>query len=302
MWKLENILPTRKVTLDYFSLVLSTIGFGGLLYGFSSAGENGWSNPIVIATFIIGIIGVILFVLRQLKLETPVLDMRIFKSPMYSLAAVINAVLFMALMGGMILTPAYVQSVRDIDPFVSGLMMLPGAVIMALMSPITGQLFDRIGPKPLAITGLAITTVTTYLLSLLDMESSILYIVTVFSIRSLGMSLVMMPITTNGLNSLNVKLYPHGTAANNTIQQIAGAIGTAVLIAVMYAKSAAVGKDLVKEATATGTLTDALMKTLETQSLLEGIEMAFLVASIISFIALILSFFLKRVVDPKNMH
>ena len=170
MWKLKNVLPTKKITLDYFSLVLSTIGFGALLYGCSSAGNIGWTNPIVMGTIAIGVVGVVLFVLRQLKLETPVLSMEIFKSPLYSLSAIINAVLAMSLMGGMILTPAYVQSVRGIDPMDSGLMMLPGALIMALMSPITGRLFDKFGPKVLAITGLMITAVTTYLLSILNVD------------------------------------------------------------------------------------------------------------------------------------
>lgn len=300
IWKLENVLPTRKVTLDYFSLVLSTIGFGGILYGFSSAGQNGWTDFIVVSTLIIGVIGVILFVLRQLKLETPVLNMAIFKSPMFSLAAIISAVLSMAMMGGMILTPAYLQSARGIEPFVSGLMMLPGALIMAIMSPITGKLFDKIGPKPLAIFGLTITTITTYCLSLLTMDSSYLYIISIFSIRSFGIALVLMPIATNGLNSLTAFLYPHGTATNNTIQQIAGSIGTAILIAIMYARSSTAGEDLVKEATTNGTLTEDFMKTVESQALLEGIQTSFLVATVISFISLILSLFLKRVVNQKK--
>nr|WP_106781486.1 DHA2 family efflux MFS transporter permease subunit [Lysinibacillus timonensis] len=301
-WKLENVLPTRKVTLDYFSLVLSTIGFGGLLYGFSSAGEDGWSDPIVISTLVIGLIGVILFVLRQIKLENPVLNMGIFKSPMYALSSVINAVLAMSLMGGMILTPAYVQSVRGIEPFVSGLMLLPGALVMAIMSPITGKLFDKYGPKPLAMTGLIITVISTYFLSTLQMDSTYLYIVSVYTIRSFGISLVMMPIMTNGLNSLTKQLYPHGTASNNTIQQVAGAIGTAVLIAVMYGKSADVGESLAMEATVKGTLTEEVMKAIESQALLEGIQTAFLVATLFSIIAFILSLFLKRVINTSSSH
>lgn len=299
IWKLENVLPTRKVTLDYFSLVLSTIGFGGLLYGFSTAGEKGWTDPIVITTMIIGIIGVILFVLRQLKLESPVLDMGVFKSPMYALAAIISAVLSMAMMGGMILTPAYVQSVRGIEPFVSGLMMLPGALVMAFMSPVTGKIFDKIGPKPLAIIGLSIMVITTFMLSHLNMDSSYLYIIGVFSVRSLGIALVMMPIATNGLNSLNAKLYPHGTAANNTIQQIAGSIGTAVLVAIMSSKSTSVGENLAADAAAKGTLTEDVIKTIESQALLEGIQLSFLIATFIALVALILSLFLKRVVNQK---
>ncbi|MFY3792114.1 DHA2 family efflux MFS transporter permease subunit [Ureibacillus sp. MALMAid1270] len=300
-WKLKNVLPTRKVSLDYFSLVLSAIGFGGILYGFSTSGDKGWSSPIVITSLVIGVIGIVLFVLRQLKLESPVLDMGVFKSPMYALAAIISAVLSMAMMGGMILTPAYVQSVRGIEPFVSGLMMLPGALVMAFMSPVTGKLFDKIGPKPLAIIGLSIMIVTTFLLSLLNMDSSYLYIISVFSVRALGIALVMMPIQTNGLNSLTAKLYPHGTASNNTISQIAGAIGTAVLVSIMTAKSTAVGKDLYAEAAANGTLTDEFIKTIESQALLEGIQLSFLVATFIAIVALVLSLFLKRVVNPKKL-
>ncbi|MEL3962602.1 DHA2 family efflux MFS transporter permease subunit [Lysinibacillus endophyticus] len=306
IWKLKNILPTKKVTLDYFSLVLSTIGFGGILYGFSTAGNDGWSDPIVITTIVIGVIGVVLFVLRQLRLETPLLSMEIFKARPFAYAAIINTVIAMALMGGMILTPAYVQNVRGIDPLESGLMMLPGAIVMGLMSPITGKLFDKMGPRILAVVGLTITTVSTYLLSQLDLESTKLYIIMVYSLRMFGMSLVMMPITTNGLNSLSRRLNPHGTATNNTIQQIAGSIGTAILIAVMNARTTSVGEDLAKDAAAnaTGQMTEAQMLELKTQitqqALLEGIEFAFFVATIISLVALILSFFLKRAVNPEQ--
>lgn len=299
-WKLENVLPNKKVTLDYFSIVLSTIGFGGLLYGFSTAGNDGWTDPIVITTLIIGIIGVTWFVIRQLKLETPVLDMGIFKSPMYALAAIISAVLSMSMMGGMILTPAYVQQVRGIEPMESGLMMLPGAIVMAIMSPITGRLFDKIGPKPLAITGLIITGISTYLLAKLQIDSSYFYIIFVYTIRMFGISLVMMPIMTNGLNSLTAKLYPHGTAANNTIQQVAGSIGTAILVAVMGERAASAGADIAKEAMASGTMITE--EALTQQALLEGIHLSFLVATLFTVIALVLSFFLKRVTNSKKAH
>lgn len=128
----------------------------------------------------------------------------------------------------------------------------------------------------------------------------------VYSLRMFGMSLVMMPITTNGLNSLPRRLNPHGTATNNTIQQIAGSIGTAILIAVMNARTTSVGEDLAKDAAAnaTGQMTEAQMLELKTQitqqALLEGIEFAFFVATIISLVALILSFFLKRAVNPEQ--
>lgn len=300
IWKLENVLPNRKVTLDYFSIVLSSIGFGGILYGFSTAGNDGWSDPIVLTTIIIGVIGVVAFVIRQIKLESPVLNMEIFKSPLFSLSAIISAVQAMAMMGGMILTPAYVQNVRGIEPFESGLMMLPGAIVMAIMSPITGRLFDKFGPRILAVTGLIITSVSTFYLSKLQIDSTYFYIIFIYTIRMVGISLVMMPIMTNGLNSLPSRLNPHGTATNNTIQQVAGSIGTAILIAVMNARTTSSAEELAREAQAgaTGPVTKEQMATLKAQitqqALLDGIHLSFIVATLITIVALILSFFLKR--------
>ncbi|MBB5149182.1 MULTISPECIES: DHA2 family efflux MFS transporter permease subunit [Ureibacillus] len=299
LWKLENVIPTKKKSLDYFSIVLSTIGFGSLLYGFSTAGNKGWSDPVIITTIIIGIIGIVLFVLRQLKLESPFLSMEIFKAPSYTLSAIFSSVLGMGLTGGMILTPAYLQSVRHIEPMESGLMMLPGALVMAAMSPITGRLFDKFGPRVLAIIGMSIMTVTTYLLSHLEIDTSIIYIISVYTVRTIGISLVMMPVMTNGLNSLAPRLNPHGTAANNTIQQIAGSIGTAVLIAVMNTKATSVGEKMAAEAMQAGTFSEEVMASITQQALLEGIELAFFVATCFTLIPLLLSFFLKRVTQPQ---
>lgn len=298
IWKLENVLPTRKITLDYFSVVLSTIGFGFLLFGFSTAGNVGWTDPLIIISMILGVLGVTIFVIRQLKLKDPFLSMEIFKAPAYTFSAITSTVLAMGLMGGMILTPVYLQNVRGIEPMASGLIMLPGALVMAVMSPITGRLFDKFGPRILAIIGMSIMAVTTYMLSQLSIDSSLTYIISVYTIRTMGMSLVMMPVMTNGLNALAPRLNPHGTAANNTIQQIAGAIGTAILIAVMNSKAMTTQKLLEEEASKQVLPTEELVL-MSQQALLEGINLAFLVATGFTIVTLILSFFLKRVRSPQ---
>ncbi|MEK4230252.1 MDR family MFS transporter [Solibacillus sp. FSL H8-0538] len=304
VWKLENVMETRPVKLDYFSLVLSTIGFGGLLYGFSSAGSAGWDAPEVYGTIIIGAIGLIIFILRQLKMEQPLLEIKIYKYPMFALASVISMVLSVAMFSGMILTPAYVQNVRGISPFDAGLMMLPGALVMGIMSPITGKLFDKFGPRILAIIGLIIMTVSTYFLTKLELDTSYAYIITVYTVRMLGISLVMMPIMTNGLNSLPMKMNPHATAINNTAQQVAGAIGTAVLVTIMTNAIKEKAAELAAEAqaaaaNATAAPTEAqiaeLTAQITQQASLAGINHTFLIATIISAVALVLSFFLKRV-------
>lgn len=309
IWKLDNVLPNRPVTIDYLSVVLSTVGFGGLLYGCSMASSAGWGDITVYGTIIIGIVAIVAFVVRQFKLEQPLLDLSTYKYPMFALASVIAAVNSIAMFSGMILTPAYIQSVRGIDPFEAGLMMLPGALLMGVMSPITGRLFDEYGPRILAVIGLAITTAATYMLTKLQLDTSHTYIIAVYTIRMFGISLVMMPIMTNGLNSIPQRLNPHGTAINNTTQQVAGAIGTAVLVTVFNTHTDTRTAELVANMKATGTLNGsqptadqiaAATQAIKQQAMLDGINYTFFIATIISFIAFALTFFLKRAKPVKE--
>jgi len=172
------------------------------------------------------------------------------------------------------------------------------------MSPITGRLFDKVGPKILAITGLTITAIATYFLHELDMESTHLYIIMIYTLRMVGISMVMMPIMTNGLNSLPARLNPHGTASNNTIQQVAGSIGTALLIAIMNKRTTATAEDLAAQAqaNATGPMSEEQILTMKAeitrQALLDGIQYSFLIATGITVVALVLSLFLKRATSP----
>ena len=293
-WKLENVMDTRKVSLDYFSIVLSVIGFGGILYGCSMASSNGWGDTVVLTTIIVGAVALFLFITRQFKLEEPLLDLRVYKYPMFALGSVISMVNAAALFSGMILTPAYVQDVRGIDPLESGLMMLPGAIIMGVMSPITGKLFDKFGPRILAVIGLGITAISTFMLAGLDLESSYAYIIGIYTIRMFGMSMVMMPIMTNGLNQLPTRLNPHGTAVNNTAQQVIGSIGTAIFVTIMTSAAATRGKELAA-AMDPASMTEEAMKQIQAQSLLHGVQLSFIVAAVVTCVALVLSFFLKRV-------
>lgn len=297
LFKLRNITPNREIHLDYFSLVLSSIGFGSLLYGFSMAGESGWATYSVSIPIAVGAASLTAFIIRQLRLDEPMLDFRIYKYPMFALSSVISVTLSIGMFSGMILTPLYVQTVRDISPFHSGILMLPGAILMGLMSPVTGRLFDQFGARILAVIGLTIMTVATFLFTKLTMEVGYFELMLLYTVRMFGMSLVMMPVMTNGLNQLPMKSNPHGTAMNNTLQQVSGAIGTAVLLTIMTNKSETVGKEMM-ENIATGEL--FINYNLEKLAMLEGIKFSFLVATYATLLALILSFFLKRTVGTKE--
>lgn len=304
IWKLKNITPNEKVSLDIFSLVLSSIGFGGVLYGFSSAGDKGWTDSVVLTTIIVGVIALIIFVIRQSKLEKPLLDMDVFRYPMFTLSSIISSIVAMALFSGMILTPLYVQTIRGISPFHAGLLMLPGALLMGVMSPITGKLFDKYGARLLSVIGLTIMSVTTYMLTKLTYETTFLHLMMVYTIRSLGISMVMMPISTNGLNQLPQRLNPHGSAMNSTLSQVSGAIGSALLLTIMNNKTVSNTTSMMEETMKnhpglTGTALQNLQMKVKMDAFLDAINYSFFVSMCITIVAIVLALFVKRVIPVK---
>ncbi len=292
LYLLKDKKDKNDLRLDLHSLLLSTLGFGGLLYGFSAAGSRGWGHPLVYLTILAGAVSLTWFILRQNRLEKPMLNFRIFRYPMYALSAVISMMITMAMFSGMIIFPIYVQTVRGISPLDAGLMMMPGALLMSLMSPVTGKLFDKFGGRVLAVAGLVILTGSTYYFSQLTMETGYFELMLMFAIRMLGMSMVMMPVSTNGLNELPARFYPHGTAMNNSTQQVSGAIGTAFLVTIMATRQAVYTGDALRAMD--GEPAAEMMRQIELQAMLGGINDAFLAATVIAGAALVLSFFIKR--------
>ena len=234
------------------------------------------------------------------------LDFRIYKHPMFALSSAISIVLSVSMFSAMILTPLYVQTIREISPFHSGILMLPGAVLMGIMSPITGRLFDKYGARTMAVIGLTIIVITTFYFSRLGMESDYYYIMMLYTVRMLGISLVMMPVMTNGLNQLPMASNPHGMAMNNTLQQVSGAIGSALLLTIMTKRMESAGANLFAEATASGNAPSTAegLKILEEElgaiAMLEGINFAFFISTLVAVLSLILSFFIQRVTPTEK--
>lgn len=272
---MKNVTEQTYPKVDILSIILSTFGFGGLLFGVSSVGENGWISLVVIAPLFIGIISLTTFILRQLKLAQPILEFRVLQYKRFTIATVIGMIVFIGLIGAETILPIYMQNMAGFSALESGMMIMPGALLMGFMSPITGRIFDKIGARWLAIIGLFILTVTTFMFTNLSTETSLQYLTVVFAIRMFGMSMVMMPVTTAGLNQLPNRLIPHGTAMNNTMRQVAASIGTAILVTVMSAAA------LDSSANA------------QPYELIHGVNIAFYVATGLSAIGFVLSFFMK---------
>ncbi|WP_018663401.1 DHA2 family efflux MFS transporter permease subunit [Heyndrickxia acidiproducens] len=289
----KNVTETSRPKLDKLGVILSSLGFGGILYGFSTGGAKGWDSTEVLLTLAVGIISLGLFVWRQFTVDHPILEFRIFRYPVFSLTMVINIVVTMALFSGMILMPIYMQNVRGFTPFMSGLMLLPGGIVMGIMSPITGRLFDRYGAKWLAISGLAIMIVTTYALTRLKLDTTFTYVVTVYTIRSFGMSILLMPIFTAGLNDLPLALNKFGTAMVNTFRMVAGAVGTAFFVSIMTNKGLIHTKAIMAaEHITPSDKMHALLAARE--GAVMGINDAFMVATYLSVLGFILAFFIRK--------
>ena len=302
---------TTNPKADIPGIIYSTIGFGSLLYGFSEAGNKGWGSTEIVTMFIVGTVFIIFFILRELRMKAPMLSLEVLKYPTYTLTTVINMIVMMSLYGGMILLPLYLQNLRGFSALDSGLLLLPGALVMGALGPVAGKLLDTIGIKPLAIFGIGIMTYATWELSKLNMDTTYLHIMWIYIVRSFGMAFVMMPIMTAGMNALPPRLISHGNAFVNTMRQLAGSIGTAILVTVMTTqqtnhlsafseeldKTNPVIQDHMRELAQQYGGESAAMKLLlehvNKLASVEGVNDAFIVATIISAIALILSLFLQ---------
>lgn len=292
---LKNVAERSNPALDIWGVVTSTIGFGTILYGFSAAGSKGWSSAEVIAALGVGVVSLLLFVWRQLTAESPLLDLMAFRYSMFSLTTVINIAVTIVMYADMMLLPLYLQNIRGFTPLESGLLMLPGALLMGILMPVTGRLFDRFGAKWLSIIGMAITIVTT--LGFVNLTDSTSYIVLILMStgRRFGMAMFTMPITTAGLNQLPSRLNAHGTAISNTVKQVAGAIGTSLLVTIMTSRTTYHLTGLMASGAAGTDMKHAML-----EANIQGINDAYLVIVGVGLVGLVLSFFIKRANAPED--
>lgn len=228
----KNINKVSDDKLDIPSLILSTLGFGALLYGFSDIGAVSGFSILNSSLILIGIVFVGLFVWYQLKMTKPLLELRVFKSVSFTKTTIVGALTNIAMLGTELIVPLYLQKVRGTSAMVSGLMLLPGAILMAAMSPIAGRIFDRYGIKKMAYTGFTVLTLATIPMMWFNEHTSIMWIIFLYAIRMVAISLVMMPANTSGINALPEKLIFHGNTVSATFRQVASSLGTAGLVTI----------------------------------------------------------------------
>lgn len=287
---LKNVSQPTKPKVDVVSIILSTVGFGGIVYGFSSSGEGhgGWTSPQVYGTVIVGTVSLLLFVIRQLKVKEPLMDLRAFRYPMFTLTTLLLIIMMMTLFSTMSLLPFLFQGALGLTVFASGLLMLPGSLLNGLISPLMGKLFDKFGPRALVIPGTVFLVVIMWFFTRVSVDTSKITFLVLHICMMVAISMIMMPTQTNGLNQLPQRYYPHGTAILNTLQQVAGAIGVAFFIGIMSA-----GQRGFLESSS-----DPTLPAQQAQAMVAGVHNAFMIGFGFAVVAVILALLLKRTKAP----
>jgi DHA2 family lincomycin resistance protein-like MFS transporter len=227
-------------SVDWVSVALSALGFGGFVYGLSRLGAGHGSPVPPYAVVGLGLLAVALFVRRQLVLQrtgSPLLDLRTLRQPAYTVSLALMAVAFMAMLGSMILLPLYLQVVRGLDALQTGLLVMPGGLVMGLMGPSVGRWFDRYGSRPLVVPGAVGIVVALGTLTTVDRTTSVWLVLAAHVLLMVGLAAVFTPVFTLGLGALPPHLYSHGSSLLGTLQQVAASVGTAAVVAVMSWRS-----------------------------------------------------------------
>lgn len=281
--RIKNVTVPTTAPIDILSIFLSAIGFGSFVYGLSGLGEAALHPPVVSPwiPLLIGAAVITVFVLRQLQLQKQdraLLDLRTLTTKTFTIAVVMMAILMMSMFGVFILLPIYLQNVLGLTTLQTGLLLLPGGLIMGLCAPKVGSLFDKYGPKRLVIPGAILLSLVMWGLIFVQQDTPYWMLLIAHIVLSIGLALMFTPLFTVSLGSLPPKLYSHGSAMIGTTQQVAGAAGTALFVAIMTLRGASVtagGGDII--AATTG-----------------GIKTAFLCGAIISLGAVVASFFVRK--------
>jgi DHA2 family lincomycin resistance protein-like MFS transporter len=285
--RIKNVTTPRPAPLDVISVILSVFAFGGIVYGLSALGEaSGHEQAIPAWTPIaIGVVAMAIFVMRQLTLQKndrALLDLRTLTQRNYTLSLVTMAIAMMSLFGVVILLPLYTVNVLGLDTLQTGLLLLPGSLLMGLLGPIVGRLYDRFGTVPLLVPGTVLVSLVMWSLTLVDQNTSVWAILAGHVVISTGLALVFTPLFTASLGSLPMQLYSHGSAILGSVQQVAGAAGIALFIALMTVQAAGL--------TAAGAEPAA--------ALVGGLKVAFLCGAIISLFAVVAALFVRK--PPAN--
>jgi len=229
----EDVLPVMHKKFDAFSLFLSAFAFGGITLAVGNIGTYKFVSYEVLLTLVVGLVAGAIFVWRQLHVEVPFLDIRVLKNKDYRVSLAATVILQLILMGSAIIFPVYVQQVKGYKATISGLMVLPGSLAMAVISPFAGKIYDKIGMRLLFIIGSITLDFSNFAIYFIDEHQSIWIVAFINIFRCLSFGALLMPLVTWAMKDIPKTKASDATALFNSIRFIGGAIGSALFISIM---------------------------------------------------------------------
>jgi DHA2 family lincomycin resistance protein-like MFS transporter len=244
---LVNVGTPEESSLDVPSVVLAALGFGAFVYGLSQVGADPAAGGLPAApTIVAGLVVVAVFVARQLRLQRedrPLLDLRTLGFRTFTVTLTLMCLSFMALMGVMITLPLFLQNVHGFSPLTTGLLLMPGGLVMGLLGPKVGALFDRYGARALVVPGSTLMLGALVGFATIGTQTPAWWLLSLHVLMSVALALIFTPVFTAGLAVLPAHLYSHGSAVLSTLQQVAAAIGTAVVVTILSVRAASLGAE-----------------------------------------------------------
>jgi len=226
----------KELKLDALGVLLSCIGCFALLLALSKGQDEGWTSQYIVTLEVVSFFTLTLFVLWELHTPNPLIDIRLFKNPVFSASLIATSISTIGLFSVVFMIPIYAQNLLGYTPMETGLMMMPAALVTGLLMPVAGRLFDKYGAFWLCFLGMSIVTGFTYYLHTLSLDTSYRHVQVILTLRAVGLGIALMPLTTAGMNSIPRHLVSRASALNNTVRQIAGSMGIAILTYVMVSR------------------------------------------------------------------
>jgi len=289
-FRIKNAGTTRELRIDVLSILLSAFAFSGLIFGLSSFGDAARGEafltpwiPLGVGAFALG-----LFTMRQIRLQhsnRALLDLRTFRSSAFSSAMILMGIAMMSLLGTIILLPIYMQNVLMLEPLQAGLFLLPGGLVMGILGPIVGRMYDRVGARILLVPGAIVVSAALWLLASFTQFTAPPMIIVAHVTLSVGLAFIFTPLFTLALSSVPPQLFSHASATLGTVQQVAGAAGTALFVTVLTTVSVALGNQGSSDVAATA----------------GGMQVAFLCGAILSVIAIGLAIAIKKPASQEEL-
>jgi MFS transporter, DHA2 family, lincomycin resistance protein len=285
--KVDNITEPQVSSIDWFSVAAAGLGFGGLVYGLSLFGGSGGKVVLGIVIVVVGAATIAVFVIRQLTLQrvgVPLMDLRILKYRAYRLSLALLSIGFLAMLGSMILLPLYLQNLRGLSPLETGLLVMPGGLAMGLLGPTAGRVFDRFGTRPLVLPGSIGMVLALGGFTQISMTMPYWQVLGLNALLMVSLAATFTPAFTLGMGALPPQLYSHGSSMLGTLQQVAAAFGTALVVTVMSGRADHLLADGVAAVPAQ----------------VSGMKLAFAVAAAFALVMVVIAVKLPRRVTPAD--